>query len=158
MLFSSYEKVHHTYLCLVPVLNSILRWRSQLTIFVWYTCHLGTSAHAQYCCIPSAQWSRMLCTGGVPRWVHSDPLRQPRDDSSQRTWGIPSAWVMLACLTLKHIAVICVAFRLYLSLLYIIVHCSYYHTFIMNACLVVLLNFKLIKSVTLFVSQCCWSY
>ena len=95
MLFSSYENLHHTYLCLVPVLNSILRWRSQLTIFVWYTyiggsfghvcagavvvdSHVGTPYRTMALRHSKAPvQSHTLYKGACQQWVHRHPLRQP---------------------------------------------------------------------------------
>ena len=65
-------------LCIIRICVLFLFWTAfsgdapKLTIFVWYTCHLGTSAQARHWCIPSAQSSRMRCTKGrVPVGTHT---------------------------------------------------------------------------------------
>ena len=127
MLFISYEYVPHTYLCSVPVLNSIPRWRSQMTPRPHLAGHLGTSAQARcpwistwgprtapwHLGIPRPQSSRIPCTKGrVTVGTHTHPLRQSWWQEPQHQGCSPCLSYVGLSFTRAHY-IYCIAFTLY---------------------------------------------
>ena len=166
MLFSSYENVSHTYLCSVPVLNSILRWRSQMLQRPPLAGHLGTSAQARWPWIPiweprTAPWhlgiprpqsSRIPCTKGrVTVGTHTHPLRQSWWQEPQHQGCSPCLSYVGLSFTRAHYCY-CIAFTLYFWFTLILLHyyCTMHILFVyiyMNASSFVLPHFELSNKV-----------
>ena len=138
MLYYTNECVSHTYSCSDPVLNSIPRWRAQVTPRPTFAGHLGASAQAResvrfpvwppdrtmHSWIPGACVEQLPVAEpvqrGVSLWVHTHTPWDNRDDKSHRTWNDPCAWVVFACHTYLYIIVIVLVIYIRHS------HCTYW--------------------------------